>query len=410
MEEFIGNAVVGQSGGPTAAINATLSGVIRGVFENGDKIKTLYGMKNGIEGFVKEDLLDLSSFFDREEKLLSLEETPSSALGSCRLKLPDYTENAEVYEKIFSIIEKYNIRYFFYIGGNDSMDTVLNLDKYAKKIGYKIKVIGIPKTIDNDLMITDHTPGYGSAAKFVATSVKEIARDCSVYTLKAVTVVEIMGRDSGWLTAAAALPLALSGEGADFVYLPERTFDSEKFIKALKSRLDMCPHVVVAVSEGIKYANGRYVAEGLYKESADAFGHKILAGAARSLENLIKKEIGCKVRAVELNLPQRCSAHLASLTDINESIEIGKGAVCYSVTGNSGVMMTFKRNDGEYSVSIVPTDVREIANKVKFVPDNFINENGDGVTDACIEYIKPLINGERQIKYENGLPVHLIIK
>ncbi len=405
-----GNAVVGQSGGPTAAINATLSGVIRGVSSENSLIGKLYGMKNGIEGFMKEDFSDLSSFFDNEKKLKSLEETPSSFLGSCRMKLPKLSDDDRIYVKVFSIFEKYDIKYFYYIGGNDSMDTVMKLDGYAKKIGYEIKIIGVPKTIDNDIPITDHTPGYGSAAKFVATAVKEIARDSSVYTLKSVTIVEIMGRDSGWLTAAAALPKALTGKGADLVYLPERVFDEERFIRSVEEKLDTCPHVVVAVSEGIKYKNGRYVAEGLKNEVEDDFGHKILAGVARSLERMIKKEIGCKVRAVELNVLQRCSAHILSLTDVKESIRVGKRAVIYSVSGQSGKMMAFRRREGKYRVDIVAVDVSLAANKVKYVPDEFINENGDGVTEKCIEYVKPLIAGERKIKYEDGMPVHITLE
>ena len=405
-----GNAVVGQSGGPTAAINATLAGVIRGAASENSPIDKLYGMRNGIEGFLKEDFFDLSSFFGNEKKLKLLENTPSSFLGSCRVKLPEPSKYAEVYEKIFSIFEKYNVKYFYYIGGNDSMDTVMKLDGYAKKIGYEIKMIGVPKTIDNDIPITDHTPGYASAAKFVATAVKEIERDSSVYTLKSVTIVEIMGRDSGWLTAAASLPKALTGKGADLVYLPERVFDEEAFVRSVREKLDIRSHVVVAISEGIKYKNGRYVAEGLKNEAQDAFGHKILAGAARSLERMIKKEIGCKVRAVELNVLQRCSAHILSLTDIKESIRAGKKAVLYSFSGQSGKMMAFRRREGNYRVDIVAVPVGLAANKVKYVPDEFINENGDGVTEKCIEYIKPLIKGEIKVKYEDGMPVHITLE
>ncbi|MBP3495601.1 MAG: 6-phosphofructokinase [Clostridia bacterium] len=404
-----GNAIVGQSGGPTSAINATLSGVIRGCHKS-EEISKLYGMENGIEGFLNEDIIDLSYLFGDEDKLALLELTPSSALGSCRRKLPPLENKNEIYDKIFTLFKKYDIRYFFYIGGNDSMDTVLKLSKYANSIDYDIRIMGVPKTIDNDLVLTDHTPGFGSAAKFIATTIKEIACDCSVYKIKAVTIVEMMGRDAGWLTAAAALPKYYDGLGADLIYLPEFFFEDDKFISSVNEQLKTHPNVVVAVSEGIRYENGTYVGEGKQSGATDAFGHKYLAGTAKYLEMLVREKIGCKVRSVELNLPQRCSAHIASATDIDESVAIGKSAVEFALDGKSGKMPIFVRQSGEYSVKIECADVNEIANKVKFVPKGFINEEGNNVTKECIEYITPLIIGEKTKKYENGMPVHLCLK
>ena len=405
-----GNAVVGQSGGPTSAINATLSGVIRGCAKS-EYIKTLYGMANGIEGFLNEELIDLSYLFENEEALQTLEATPSSALGSCRKKLPSLNSGEDTYLRIFEIFKKYDIRYFFYIGGNDSMDTVDKIGEYAKKIDYEVRVIGVPKTIDNDLPITDHTPGFGSAGKFIATSVKEIACDCSVYKIPAVTIVEMMGRDAGWLTACAGLPSYFGSVGADLIYLPETTFNDDAFIESIKNELKKKPNVVVAVSEGIRYGNGRYVGEGAQSGALDAFGHKYLAGTAKNLEMLVKEKIGCKVRSIELNLPQRCSAHILSKTDILESVMIGEGAVAFAENGHTGEMMIFVREEKDgYSVRIDSVATALVANRVKLVPREYINGQGNGITSKCAEYIAPLIMGECNVRYENGLPVHLRIK
>ena len=404
-----GNAIVGQSGGPTSAINATLSGIIRGCAQS-SYIDKLLGMINGIEGFLENNIIDLSHLFNNEEALASLELTPASALGSCRKKLPKLGEENEVYERIFDIFKENGIRYFFYIGGNDSMDTVYKLSEYAKTKDYEIKIIGVPKTIDNDLPITDHTPGFGSAAKFIATAIREIATDCAVYKVKAVTIVEMMGRDAGWLTAAAALPKYYNGIGADLVYLPEVPFYNNEFLSAVEKELETHPNVVVAVSEGIRYENGEYVGASNQSGAVDVFGHKYLAGTAKNLEALVKREIGCKVRSVELNLLQRCASHIASATDIDESVRIGKSAVLYAESGNGGKMLVFKRLEGEYGVEIDAVDVSLVANKVKLVPREYINEDGSNVTEACIEYISPLIMGEKTIKYENGMPVHIRLK
>ncbi len=407
-----GNAVVGQSGGPTAAINATLAGVIRGALrakEEGD-IDILYGMKNGIEGFLNENLVNLTELFSCQEDISTLELTPAAALGSCRKKMKSPADDPETYERLLSIFKKYNIRYFFYIGGNDSMDTVLKLSRFAGEHDYEMRVVGVPKTVDNDLMVTDHTPGFGSAAKYVAVTMKEILRDVSVYTTKAVTIVEIMGRDAGWLTAASGLVRLSGGISPDFIYLPEVAFDPEAFLKSIIEVQKEHPAVLVAVSEGIRFADGRYVGEGLGGRKIDAFGHVALSGAGKVLEELVKERLGCKVRSIELNLPQRCAAHIASLTDINESVGVGRSAVEAALSGKTGVMMTINREKGDtYSVYYDSADISGIANGVKGVPAEYINAEGNGITEECIGYLAPLILGEVHPVYENGLPKHVVI-
>ena len=406
-----GNAVVGQSGGPTAAINATLSGVIKGALEAKEQgtITTLYGMRNGIEGFLKENLVDLFDVFKNTDDLKTLEATPAAALGSCRRKLKSHEEDAETYAKILEILKKYDIRYFFYIGGNDSMDTVLKLSRYAASHDYELRVVGVPKTIDNDLMATDHTPGFGSAAKFVATTVKEIVRDINVYTMDAVTIVEIMGRDAGWLTASAALA-SVGDLGPDLVYLPERVFDEDSFVNDVKARLEKHPAILVAVSEGVRFADGEYVGAGTQSGAVDVFGHKYLAGTGKVLESIVKNRIGCKVRSVELSLTQRCASHMASLTDINESVMVGKGAVRAATEGRTGVMMTIDRAEGdEYTATVGCADIAGIANAIKTVPAEYINAEGNGITEAGLKYLKPLIMGELTLEFEDGLPKHFII-
>ena len=412
MDKLIGNAIVGQSGGPTAAINATLAGVIRGVLENvhGGTIPTLYGMRNGVEGLLKEDIVNLSEFFADSDRIDILEQTPAAALGSCRKKLPKIDEGRDTYEKLIEIFKKYDIRYFFYIGGNDSMDTVAKLSEYTKECDYEMRVIGVPKTIDNDLVVTDHTPGFASAAKYIATTVTECIRDCAVYKTKAVTVIEIMGRDAGWLTASAGIPRAFGGETPDLIYLPERAFDKEEFFEDLRALLDKKPNVVVAVSEGIRFADGTYVCEGFGIASTDVFGHKQLSGTGKALEYAIKAELGCKVRSVELNIVQRCASHIASRVDIEESVRVGRAAIKAASEGVTRQMMTIERISTEpYEVEISHRDVSEIANKVKHVPTEFINERGNHITDECARYLLPLIRGELDVKYENGIPKHIII-
>ena len=410
MKLLKGNAVVGQSGGPTAAINATLAGVIRGAFAENGVINTLYGMRNGIEGFLSENLVNLTELFENEVDISELELTPAAALGSCRKKMKSPEDDPETYERLLEIFKKYDIRYFFYIGGNDSMDTVLKLSKYASQHDYEMRVVGVPKTVDNDLMVTDHTPGFGSAAKYVAVTMKEILRDVSVYTTKAVTIVEVMGRDAGWLTASSVLTKLSGGIAPDLIYLPEHPFDPEEFLKSIENVQKDHPAVLVAVSEGIKFTDGRYVGEGLGGRKVDAFGHVALSGAGKVLEELVKDRVGCKVRSIELNLPQRCAAHLASRTDITESVGVGMAAVDAATRGKTGVMMTINRVDTEeYTVYYDSADISKIANGVKHVPREFINAEGNGITDECVKYLAPLIIGEVFPEYENGLPKHIVI-
>lgn len=407
MDILIGNAIVGQSGGPTSAINATLAGVIRGALENSDVIKKIYGMKNGIEGFLEERIVDLSSVCSDEDTLSCLELTPAAALGSCRKKMKSIETDIDTYERLLALFKKYDIRYFFYIGGNDSMDTVLKLSQFMSEHEYEMRIIGVPKTVDNDLAATDHTPGFGSAAKFVATTIKEIRRDVNVYNLKAVTIVEIMGRDAGWLTASSAIP-TLCGDGPDLIYLPEVAFDPERFLADVSHKLEDHPAVLVAVSEGIRLANGEYV--GASASAVDAFGHKALSGAGKVLENLIKTRIGCKARSVELNLPQRCAAHIASLRDISESVGVGRYAVKCAVEGGTAKMITINRKyAAEYESYFDSADILGIANAVRRVPVSFINDEGNGIKEECIEYLLPLIEGEVFPKYENGMPKHITL-
>ncbi len=416
MSILIGNAVVGQSGGPTAAINATLAGVIKGaITSDAGAIKTLYGMRNGVQGLLDEDLVDLSAMFGcdgglDEEKFALLKQTPAAALGSCRKKLPDPDKDPAFFENLIEIFKKHDIRYFFYIGGNDSMDTVAKLTKYLKTCDYEMRCVGIPKTIDNDLVGTDHTPGFGSAAKYIPATMQEIIRDCNVYKLPAVTIIEIMGRDAGWLTASAALTGRVCGVAPDYIYLPERVFDADAFIADVKAALEKKFAVVIAVSEGVRFADGSYVGEGTQSGATDVFGHKYLAGTGKALEQMVKERVGCKVRSVELNVCQRCASHIASLTDIEESVRTGNTGVDAAVNGASGVMVCAERSDENgYSIDFVTKEIASIANAIKCVPDEYINEESNYVTEACIDYILPLIEGEVDTKYVGGLPVHLEI-
>ncbi len=410
MKKLIGNAIVGQSGGPTAAINATLAGVIRGAFAE-ESIITLYGMLNGIEGLLSERLVSLNEIFTDEKQITMLEHTPAAALGSCRKKMPDIAKDSDTYEKILEIFKKYDIRYFFYIGGNDSMDTVAKLSSFFAEREYEVRIIGVPKTIDNDLVLTDHTPGYGTAAKYIVTTTQEIIRDCAVYTTPAVTIVEIMGRNAGWLAAAADIGKYFGAESPDAVYFPERDFDMDSFFSDVEKALAKHPNVVVAISEGIHFADGRYVGEGRQSGAVDVFGHKYLSGAAKVLESEVKERFGCKVRSIELSLPQRCSSHIASSTDLYESVMIGKAAVnAACIDCLDGVMMTFCRvGDTPYKVETGHAEISGIANAVKELYDEFINNEGNGITEACAKYILPLIAGEGYPEYENGIPKYFIL-
>ena len=406
------NAVVAQSGGPTSAINATLAGVISGVSES-KVISRLYGSFNGVDGMLRDDICDLTALFEgREADIDLLSKTPAAALGSCRIKLPaDVKDDAEnIYGRLFDFFARHDIGYFFYIGGNDSMDTVMKLSAASEKFAPDMQFIGVPKTIDNDLFGPDHTPGYGSAAKYIASTVSEIVRDCAVYTVKSVTIIEIMGRDAGWLTAAADLPNFINGSGPDLAYFPERTFSIEKFFSDIEEIFKKKSNIVVAVSEGIKYSDGKYVGEGRQSGAADIFGHKYLAGTAKVLEQEVKQHFGCKVRAIELSLPQRCAGHMMSETDRLESIEIGKKAVTFAENGADACLVCSKRLSGTYGLEYKTENIADIANKVRTLPDDYINENGNGITEKCRDYITPLIIGETQTEYFCGLPKYYTIK
>ncbi len=400
------NVVIAQSGGPTAAINASLCGVYEGASEC-SKVDRIYGSMNGIEGILNDNLIDLCNILTSSEDIELLKNTPSTILGSCRYKLKNSETDTSDYISIVENLNKHDIKAFFYIGGNDSMDTVMKLDAYFKANNIDIKVIGVPKTIDNDLMVTDHTPGFGSAAKYVATSLQEIIRDSRVYSVQSVTIVEIMGRDAGWLTASSCV-LRANGEPAPhLIYLPEVEFSVEKFIKDVKNAQEKYKAVIVAVSEGITCSDSQIVSTGFSSELTDAFGHKYTSGIGKFLESVTQAQIGCKVRSIELNVMQRCSSHIASLTDIDEAEDIGKAATEAAFAGESGKMMTFKRvSNNPYRVELIPEDIRNIANEVRYFPVEWINNEHNNVTTDALNYFLPLIQGELTTKYRNGIPVH----
>lgn len=401
------NLIVGQSGGPTAAINSSLAGVIKAGVDSKD-IGKVYGMVNGIEGMLKGNIVDLDDLGHDSEKIKLLQRTPSSFLGSCRYKMPK--DDDLLYEKIFDILEDYNIGYFFYIGGNDSMDTAAKLSQYAKRNNKDIKFLGVSKTIDNDLPEMDHTPGFGSAAKFIATTVKEVALDAGVYDKKSVEIIEVMGRDAGWLAGSAALA-SVEGVGADLIYLPERAFDIEKFYEDVFRILERKTHVLVVISEGIRDKDGTYICDVFASASQDAFGHKQLGGTAKILENLVKEKFGVKVRSIELNTPQRCASHILSKTDIDESFNVGYTAVNEALLGKTGVVIAIKRIcDNPYKVSYEAVDVDKVANVARIVPDDYINERGNFVTEEFMTYVTPLVQGEIYPEFENGVPKFLTLE
>ena len=404
-----GNVIVGQSGGPTAEINSSLAGVYRTAKDRG--AKKVYGMLHGIQGLLKERYIDLSEHITNELDVELLKRTPAAYLGSCRYKLPEIHENRDVYEKIFEILNKLEIEAFIYIGGNDSMDTIKKLSDYAIVTGQPTRFVGCPKTIDNDLALTDHTPGYGSAAKYIGTSVKEIIRDgfCLEYEKGVVTIVEIMGRNAGWLTGAAALAKGEDCPGPDLIYLPELAFDLEKFSTKIKKLMEKKMSVVVAVSEGIKLEDGRYVCElGTGVDFVDAFGHKQLTGTASYLANFVAGEVGCKTRAIELSTLQRAASHLASRVDILEAYQVGGAAVKAADEGDSGKMVVIERfSDDPYQSGTEVKDVHKIANGEKLVPRNWVNQEGTYVTEEFITYVKPLIQGDVSPVMVDGIPRHL---
>lgn len=400
------NIIVGQSGGPTAVINASLCGVIREGKCHPEQIGTVYGMINGIEGFLAGKYMDLSSGLS-EEELELLKMTPAAFLGSCRFKLPEAL-SSEFYPTLFNKFEELNIGYFFYIGGNDSMDTVSKLSRYANGIGSDIRFIGIPKTIDNDLVGTDHTPGFGSAAKYVASTVREITLDASVYQQKSVTIVELMGRHAGWLTASSVLARKHGEDNPLLIYLPESPFEFEQFSADLKNASEKSQTVVVCVSEGIADSAGHFICEYSNEAQLDTFGHKMLTGCGEILENYIRNQFGVKVRSVELNVSQRCSGMIVSGQDMKEAEEAGAFGVRSALDGVNGMMVAFKRAcDEPYLMECFLADVNEICNKEKTFPAEWITKGGTDIGPEFLSYVLPLIKGEAERKMENGLPLYL---
>ena len=405
----IRNVVVGQSGGPTSVINSSLAGVYETAKALG--AQKVYGMRHGIKGFLDEWFVDMDEKIRTAVDFELLKRTPSAYLGSCRFKLPEVADNREMYEKIFSILEKYEIDAFFYIGGNDSMDTIKKLSGYAAEIGSPIRFMGVPKTIDNDLAVTDHTPGFGSAAKYISSVMKELIRDGHVYDYKQVTVVEIMGRNAGWLTGAAALAKCEDCEGVDLLYLPEIPFDVDKFVKKVGELLEQKSAVVVGVSEGIMTAEGKYVFELTnHTEYVDSFGHKQLSGTARYLSDLIGQTYGCKTRCVELATLQRCAGHFTSRVDITEAYQVGGTAVKAAFDGETGKVVVLKRVSSDpYICTTDVYDVREIANIEKKVPLEWIINDGTYVSDDLVDYIRPLIQAELTPIMIKGQPRHIVV-
>lgn len=398
------NVLVGQSGGPTAVINGSLYGVVSEGLKKSDCFEHVYGMINGIEGFLNGRVMDMGTTVASGD-LERIKTTPGAYLGSCRFKLPESLSD-EIYPRLFQCFKEKNIGYFFYIGGNDSMDTVSKLSRYAQTIGSDIHVIGLPKTIDNDLVETDHTPGFGSAAKYVATTVCEIAIDASVYdNKKSVTIVEIMGRHAGWLTAASVLARKFEGDNPVLIYLPEAAFDETSFLQKVSEALLTTSNLVVCISEGINDGKGTFICEYASNVGVDNFGHKMLTGSAKYLENLVKEKLGIKVRSVELNVSQRCSSSCLSKTDLNEAIASGCFAVHAALSGETGKMITFNRDSGaEYALTFGTADVNIICNEEKPVPQAWITKDGSDIGDAFISYALPLIQGSVDVPFTDGLP------
>ena len=411
LEVHMGNnAIVGQSGGPTSVINASLAGVFQACVMRG--ANRVYGMLNGVAGLLDDRVTDLTATLGSSLEIELLKRTPSSYLGSCRYKLPDSLTHPDVYEKLFAILKKLDIGHFFYIGGNDSMDTICKLSDYAKRIGSDIRFMGVPKTIDNDLMHTDHTPGYGSAAKYIGVVMKEIIRDATVYGTNYVTIVEIMGRNAGWLTAAAALAEDEDCEGAAMICLPEIPFDPDHFIARVDAIQQQTPSLVVAVSEGVRIADGRYVCELAHNlVNVDAFGHTYLSGTAHYLSSLVAAKLHSKTRAVELSTLQRCAAHVASETDVSEAFGVGAFAVDAAFSGKTGMMAALKRvSDAPYACGFELHDIHDIANLEKKIPLDWIDAEHYRLREPFFAYARPLIAEEVKPEYQKGLPRHLKLK
>ena len=405
MNELKGACIIGQSGGPTSVINASAYGVIDTALKSG-AITQVLGAEHGIKGVLNDRLFDMG--LEDPEELRLMKYTPSSALGSCRYKIADPEKDDTDYKRILEVFKKHNVRYFFYNGGNDSMDTCSKISKYMQKVGYECRIMGVPKTIDNDLYGTDHCPGFASAAKYIATSCMEIYLDARVYDTGMICVMECMGRHAGWLTAAADIATHF-GQGPDLVYLPERDFDFDKFIADVKDLYEKTGKCLIAVSEGIHDKDGKFIVEyGAENAPVDAFGHKQLGGLAATLVNLMKPHFAkAKFRSVEFSLMQRCAAHIASETDVQESFLSGKTAVLEAVSGTTDKMVGYERDvdaNGNYVCKMRLFDLSDVANTEKKVPQDMINEAGNGMTDKFIDYVLPLIQGEPKVTYENGVP------
>ena len=400
------NCIVAQSGGPTSAINASLAGVISGVTKS-SAYDTIYGSINGILGILDDRILNLTEkIANAPGNLDKLLHTPAMYLGSCRYKLPDYHDDSAPYEIIFKQFENYDIEAFFYIGGNDSMDTVLKLSSYGEHVHSNVRIIGIPKTIDNDLAITDHTPGFGSAAKYIATSLLEIAHDTFIYAVKSVTIVEIMGRDAGWLTAAAALARNEYNTAPHLIYLPERAFVAEEFIEDLNNLFSRYNNIIVAISEGLRDKDGNYITAS--EAACDSFGHSQLSGAGKALEMLVKENINVKVRSVEINVLQRCAAHMASQIDLDESFASGQKAVELAEEGQTASMVVMKRvSNAPYRIEYEAAPIDGIANVARSVPTEWINARGNNITGELYDYLRPLIQGEVHVEYVGGVPSYI---
>lgn len=404
------NVLIGQSGGPTAVINASLAGVFQAAQTRG--AATIYGMRYGVQGLFEGHYVNLSETITSTLQIELLKRTPSSYLGSCRYKLPEPEANEAPFQDLFALFAKLDIGYFFYIGGNDSMDTINKLSRYGNKLGSDIRFIGVPKTIDNDLLCTDHTPGFGSAAKYIATTMKEVIRDGTVYDQRNVTIVEIMGRNAGWLTGAAALATGEDSIGVDMLCLPEQTFVVEDFVQQVQQLQEQKKSIVIAVSEGVKLADGRYVCE-LSENAAfiDAFGHRKLGGTASFLANHLAQKLGCKSRSIELSTLQRCAGHITSRVDITEAYQVGGAAAKAAFEGKTGQMVALKRlSDDPYQITTTLIPIEEVANLERKVPSEWILPCGQGVTREFLTYARPLIQAELTPIYVDGVPMHICVE
>ncbi|MBN1891539.1 MAG: 6-phosphofructokinase [Clostridiales bacterium] len=404
MTTLKGNLMFGQSGGPTSVINASAAGVFIEALQHKDVIEKVYGAANGIVGILNERFYDMGQ--EDPEELEMLKYTPSSSLGSCRYKLADVNKDDSDYLRLLEVFKKYNIRYFLYNGGNDSMDTCNKISKFMQKSGYECRVMGVPKTIDNDLYGTDHCPGFASAAKYIATTTMEVYQDARVYDTGMICVIEVMGRHAGWLTAATRLA-SLKGCGPDLIYLPEVPFDIDEMIRDVKRIYEKTRKVIIAVSEGVQTKDGLFIPELVADDdvSVDSFGHKQLGGTALVLSDILKKETGAKVRGIELSLMQRCASHCASQTDIDEAYLAGQTAVLKALDGLTDYMVGFDRVPGkEYKceIDLIPLD--EVANTEKKVPRDWITPAGNFVTEDFVDYALPLIQNETKQQIVDGLP------